>query len=266
MGDAGFVYVASRNPLYYAMAVVSCESLKMFFPDCHVTLFTHDQWVDEHSVIFDNVVTGIPWDTRSKMWCMARTPYDTTVYLDADSIVLHRDIREIFDLLEDNDFGYIKPIPTHARNPKWAYIDKKQTVIPSLDGSFLLYKKSKPVVHFLESWYNYYHEQKKVKTWPHKFAHREWKNFDMFTMWAMLESDEVNHPSAYKKEYEIFRKLKRKQLDNRYNSAWFIKAEHLSAPLCIGQIDMGSYKKSFGELYHRCLVMKRGKDGVTEFS
>ena len=54
----GYVYVASLNKDYYRAAKMSAESLKDFYPEANITLFTHEEWVtDEDYLIFNNIVT-----------------------------------------------------------------------------------------------------------------------------------------------------------------------------------------------------------------
>ena len=43
----GFLYVASKDKIFLTAARYSVTSLKDYWPESHVTLFTHEDWVKE---------------------------------------------------------------------------------------------------------------------------------------------------------------------------------------------------------------------------
>lgn len=97
----GFLYVASLSRCFHDHALASIISLKQFWPEAKVCLFTHHQWADEDrdrvGKYVDDLVTGIPAFIRTKLWALPRTPYDETCYIDADTYVVSEDIKYIFD-------------------------------------------------------------------------------------------------------------------------------------------------------------------------
>jgi len=104
MPNNGFLYVATRRKGYYRAARNSAISLKDYYPDAHITFFTHEEWVqpDDYE-IFDTVVTeNVPRDKRAKLWALDQTPYDLTTYMDCDMEVEHEDIQKIFDQIPDD--------------------------------------------------------------------------------------------------------------------------------------------------------------------
>lgn len=245
----GIIYVATVKPMYYGLAIASCKSLKQNYPECSVTLFTHEDWVDEHAEIFDHVITkDVPVHKRAKMWAMARTPYDRTMYIDVDSIVLNKDVKLIFDQIDDDiDFGFVENPPLCAANPKWAFIDKEMTEEALIDGSFMLYNKSDLMIEFLNAWFDEYKKQHVIRpeNWPYEFAHVEWDQFDMFTIWRMLFCDKNKFPSGYESKFERYRKLKIKQVDKRFNGVPFIPKKLLNGKRVIIQIPIPEYPKIF---------------------
>jgi len=184
--NSGYIYVASLNALYYELAILSAQSLKDLHPQAHVTLFTHDGFVDDRAVeLFDNIITNIPVHRRAKMWCMARTPYDMTFYNDCDSMIVHPDISKVFNDITDKIHMTKNLIYTVSRE-SLAYIDKQKTKTPYFHGAVAWYKKTDANVEFINEWWQAYVKQL-VNPWPHgDWADEIWKGFDMFTLWSML--------------------------------------------------------------------------------
>ena len=243
----GYIYVASKNSIYYGYAVLACRSLKQAHPEAHVTLFTHSDFVTKESAIFDNVITNIPVHERAKMWAMARTPYDVTVYIDVDSQVEHTDVSKLFDLLEDNDYLHTQNPPYTVSNFDFAYIDKDKTIVPPVNGSFLVYRKSPLMVEMLETWFSEYLKQRSIP-WNYDFASPHWQQFDMFTIWRLLFCQQDIHPAAYDSNFEKFRSLKGKLLNSRWNGSFSLRSQEYNGPIVITQIDSASYE-------HKCPVL-----------
>ena len=59
----GFLYVGSLSKVYYDAAVMSGESIKDYWPEANLTLFTHKKWVDDNpkfaiAVVIENGESG----------------------------------------------------------------------------------------------------------------------------------------------------------------------------------------------------------------
>lgn len=213
--ERGFIYVASRDPIYYLLAVNACNTMRDYFPNAHVTLFTHKEYLDDTCQVFDNVITDIPVHYRAKMWCMARTPYQKTIYIDADSVIMHKDIRTMHNFLDDADMFFCPVTPYTTANIKWAYMDKAMTIEPPYHGAICGFNKTDLTLDFTQTWFDKYVEQVSSPGWPYeKEHHKEWKIFDMFTLWRMT--------SARFPEFERFNQLKINKLPLRY----IITAQH----------------------------------------
>jgi len=93
----GYLYVASRYERYLTSAEYSAASLKNYHPNAHITLFTEERFYhDELHATFDDVIIhDVPNDSRAKLWALSRTPYDRTLYIDADSVIMHEDIASV---------------------------------------------------------------------------------------------------------------------------------------------------------------------------
>lgn len=234
LSDDGFIYVASRDRLFYELALLSCESLKSFSPKTHVTLFTHKNFVDDRCKIFDRVIVDIPIHYRAKMWCMARTPYQRTVYNDCDSLICHKDVSKIFNFLNECDLFCGSNLLYTVGNVKWAYIDKERKHLPIYHGSMWGYHKTNLIIDFMQTWFDEYVKQVS-NPWPYEENHyKEWQKFDMFTVWRMT--------SGLFEEFERFDKLNIKILSRRWNCTIQDSQKDLDGPPVIMQIDKMTWK------------------------
>lgn len=235
VSDAGFVYVASNDRLYYELALISCQTLKDYWPNSSVTLFTHEKFIDDRVRIFDKVYTNIPIHKRTKMWCMARTPYDRTIYNDCDSIIRHRDVKKMHSFLNECDMYFIKNIDYTVANIKWAYIDKAQTIEPPYHGALCGYHKTDLNLDFMQTWFDEYVKQT-TTPWPYgKDHYREWQQFDMFTLWRMT--------SGKFSEFDRFNDLNIIRIPRRFNSCLQDLPQDLEGPPVITQIDRDSWTR-----------------------
>lgn len=227
--ENGFIYVASRDRVYYELALISCESLKDYYPDSDVTLFTHKNFLDHRVNIFDRVITEIPIHTRAKMWCMARTPYQKTLYNDCDSIIRHKDIRKIHNFLEDCDMFFGSNVMHTVSNYKWGYIDKSRKILPKYHGSLCGFNKTDINIDFMQTWFEEYIKQY-CNPWEYGEEHfEEWKGFDMFTLWRMT-SGKFN-------EFNRFNDLIINNIPRRYNNTIHDLPEDYVGNPVITQID-----------------------------
>lgn len=183
----GFVYVASLSEAYYKAAVRSAISLRDHFPEANITLFTHKTFFKEcDRKLFDQIVLNIPVHNRAKMWGMARSPYDKTLYLDSDTEIRSDRIKDVFDIL-DKDIMFTKIIP-HVSSTR--YIDEHNNL--EYHGGVILYNNRSLTVDLIRNWYDNYFEQINIKDWNNsKYAQYNYKMqpWDQFTIWYLLRQD-----------------------------------------------------------------------------
>lgn len=191
----GFIYIASVSKLFYKMAAHSAESLRDFYPDANITLFTHEKFLDNKQNLFNNVVTNIPIHTRAKMWGMARSPYDRTLYIDSDTEIWSDEIKNVHLVLDQCDLFFSHTPIYSAGNIKWIYVDKEHSKRLELQGGVCGFKKSELTIDFLQTWYDEYCKQQAFP-WPYLEYHPELKPWDMFTLWKL-----TNEP-YYKEKYK----------------------------------------------------------------
>lgn len=177
----GFVIVASCKHFYYNMAILCAESLKDYYPEAHVTLFTHEEWVCPLADIFDKVVTGIPNHKRAKLWALSKTDYDNVMYLDADCEIMHEDIAKVFDTLGDDDIKTMK-----TRDYCSAVTNFPAGRLDHHMGVFA-YKNTPEVKELFDQWYEFYFRQQ--IEWDldrNLYPPEKLRPWDIFTFWRLL--------------------------------------------------------------------------------
>lgn len=190
----GIIIVATNKISYYDKACYLAGTIKDFAPDFHITLFTEKIFLDSKSKIFDNIIIDIPnknfrVDRRTKMWCMANSPYDTTLYLDADMEVVHEDFCNVFDQIKDSDLLWTKI--TEDREYAFAFV-KAGSVNLLYHGGICLYKSS--AKKFMMDWYKLWVKQANFEWWPEKSdSYSDYpiylRDFDQFTLWWLLNKE-----------------------------------------------------------------------------
>ena len=191
----GFVYVASQSRAFYKAAVNSAISLRDFYPEANITLFTHPEFMEDRDHrFFNNIHLDIPYNIRSKMFGMSRTPYEKTLYLDADTEIRSDKIKNVFDILSDNDIMFTKILPHVSKD---ADIDAKYKL--EYHGGIILYNNNKLTLELMSSWYKLYQYQRKCVWKDSIFSSfsKKMSPWDQFTMWYLLFKDtyfsEIKH-------------------------------------------------------------------------
>ena len=181
MKSNGFVYVASLKTAFYEAALHSAQSLLDFYPEAKITLFTHESWVcDDAREIFDQIITdGVPNHHRAKLWALSKSPYDTTLYIDCDTLIQSEEISEVFDLLHNKDILFTRNRPYNAKITKLS--DTEEMIYHC--GLFLY--DTEKTKDLMDSWYSSYLEQMEPE-WDHSPYPKYVKPWDTFTMWNLL--------------------------------------------------------------------------------
>jgi len=182
----GFLYVASQSSAFYKAAVYSAMSLRDYYPEANITLFTHADFVQESDrKFFDKIETGIPIHKRAKMYAMARTPYDKTFYIDADTEIRSENIKKVFDNLGNNDIMFTKII---AKVSKDRLVNSKNNL--EYHGGVVLYNSNKITIQLMQDWYDTYLIQDTCQWNKSQFAeyNPKMKPWDQFTLWYLLNT------------------------------------------------------------------------------
>lgn len=191
MKNNGIVIVATNLHRYYQSAHLLAESIKDYCPDFNVTLFTEDQWLDRRVKVFDNVVTDIPKhedsvvNKRTKMWGMGNSPYETTLYLDADMEVLSEEFSTVFDQIKDNDMLWTEI----TKEREYAFVGREfGEVTFKFHGGVCLFKDTaKP---FMRDWYDLWVKQATNEWWPiGNYPKKSLQGFDQFSLWWLINKE-----------------------------------------------------------------------------
>ena len=227
--DKGFIYVASLNPMYYEFSLLSAQSLRDYHSEANITLFTHQDFVDERAEkLFDEIRVGIPHSPRAKMWCMARTPYDVTLYNDVDSYIRRRKIRKVFDQLGQNDMMFGTNLLYTVAKEELCYADKNHEHEITHHGSLCLYHKTDLNLDFHQTWYDEYMKQL-TTPWEHDWADSVWKKYDMHTLWRLINNFDSN--------FDKFEKINIGLLGRHWNNTFVDRKQDLKEPPVITQLN-----------------------------
>jgi hypothetical protein len=179
----GFIIVVSQFYEYYEAAHMLIDSLLDFMPEANIALFAHNEWTKDDPRC-DNLymVHDCPSHVRAKLWALSKTPFDKTVYLDADTCVMHEDVSKMFDFDSDLIFTNIRP-----------YAGKIAKFIGGemvLHGGVFGYKSTPKVFAFMDRWWELYCEQRNGTWWPKGIAPKnKLITWDQLTLWWLTENE-----------------------------------------------------------------------------
>lgn len=184
----GFLIVASMSKAYYDAAILLAISIHDFYPDAKIAFFTHPEFMrDQDRYLFDYINLDIPKDIRAKLWALDKTPYDITLYMDADTEVQHDDFVTVFDQLGKNDILFTRVRLYSGRVQYFTVGDSDKEFLPYHGGLFL-YRKTKNMLQFMREWYINYKKQR-TSPWPYPEYPEVLKPWDQFTIYRMLREE-----------------------------------------------------------------------------
>lgn len=188
--NKGFIYVASKQRWFYNMACQSALSLKDCVPDAHITLYTHNDFIDKKSNIFDNIITEIPVHERTKMWACAKTPYEKTVYLDSDTFVHSDEIMDLFNYADEYDLSFVNLEKEVPGNVQWAFADKDLKLQFKYHGGLFVFRNKSLVLDFMSTWFTEYDKQ--VNNWNFPQYNPNNRKWDMLTLWRLFNEEQFS--------------------------------------------------------------------------
>lgn len=146
----GAVYIITQNPRYVDMLLTSAASLKKAMPDLPIMAFSQ---FPVESPLFESVVRVEPsqdgFYDKSKL--IRDSPYERTLFIDADTIVLEP-VLELFTLLDHFDCA-----ATHEEyvNTDWHNRYPRPDIpssFPEFNTGVVMLKRSGRVEQLLETW------------------------------------------------------------------------------------------------------------------
>lgn len=195
----GFLIVASKKKPFYISALHLIESIKDYCPDANVCFVVDQSISDDRVSVADHVLyTEKEGDYRAKLWGMWKSPYDKTLYLDADMECVHEDAISIFDQLQDNDLMFTELNKDRDIAFKNRYFPAGQF---DWNGGVCLYNSSSDLVtNFMHRWWELFTLQNSDQWWPTDPQTGNWdevsygdrnvnKWWDQFTLWYLLNKE-----------------------------------------------------------------------------
>lgn len=153
MPSRGVLYIViGDRPLYREGVIRSATSLKRAMPDMPTALVTDgtiEGPFDHHIAIAETDPAKIapgPFPCRAKIIGMKQTPFEHTLYLDADTAVL-ADLSEVFELLDGFDAAL-----THAQGRVAHALDDVPGSFPEFNCGVIAYRDNPLVRSFLDEW------------------------------------------------------------------------------------------------------------------
>lgn len=191
----GFVVVASRNQNFYTYAINLMESIRDYYEDAQITFVTEPRFLDGREDVADTLIECDD-HYRAKLWGMAQTPYDITMYVDADMECEHEDIIKVWDEMKDYDMVFHEL--TEERQKYYTIFSfsyNNKQVDYRLCGGVCLYRSGNPLVReFMNDWFELYHKQYNKLWRPEGFDKEQWdkglRHFDQTTLWWLTEQEE----------------------------------------------------------------------------
>jgi len=144
VANRGVLYVVVGSNEIYANAVVrSAISLRRVMPEIAVAIAS-DQRIDGP---FDEHISIEETDGfRAKILGMQQTPFQQTVFLDADTFVL-AGIGDVFDLLDGHDIAL-----AHAQGRVSLVLDDVPASFPEFNTGVIAFRNTPPVQSALDEW------------------------------------------------------------------------------------------------------------------
>ena len=187
MHNNGFIIVASLNKKFLTSAVYCANSLKDHWPEAQVTLFTESEWIEPHLYeSFNSIIGGAPNSKRAKLWALDKSPYDITVYLDADMEIMSSEINTIFDYMTDtSDILMTRIRPYNGKISKFPGGELVDHC------GFFMYNSKKHTQRFMTEWWNLYQKQESREwKWDTALYPEELRNWDQWTFWWLQNKTE----------------------------------------------------------------------------
>lgn len=183
----GYLVVASNKPNFYSSAINLIESIKDFDPVNPVCLVTEPRFIDKRAEVADQVI-HCDKHYRAKLWGMANSPYDVTMYVDADMECIHEDITTAFDQLGDADVMFTEL----TKEREYIYAEREFSTPEgparfTLCGAVCLYDRTNPLAkEFMDEWWELTRKQMGGEWWPEGYD-KSLRTWDQFSLWWLTE-------------------------------------------------------------------------------
>lgn len=158
----GYIYAATGKK-YVTLARRAARALRQVHPDAQIDLFTDEPLTDS---VFDQIHILDRATTRPKIEALARSRFDQTLYLDADTLVI-APIDDVFELLGKYEFLAAQG---RGSNMSLAYAPVSRQVphsFPMVNSGVVALKKCKNNEALLADWAESWHGREAGPDQPH---------------------------------------------------------------------------------------------------
>lgn len=150
----GVLYVAAGKG-FTEMALASAQSVKSHSSRLKTHLFTDQanissKWVDSVSHIENP-------HARSKIDYLSKSPFDNTLFLDADTRVV-KDISELFQLLDRFEIAIAHAQKRNHFPTTQSWKTQLPYAFPQMNSGVILYKKTEATLKLWQDWQKSYHK------------------------------------------------------------------------------------------------------------
>ena len=191
--DNGYLYAASKDIRYLTSAAYSCETLREQHPDAHVTLAIPKHFYDPFlEKYFDKILFSPDDNKRTKLWALSQTPYEKTLYIDADCVIKHPDIAHVHDLLGDHDI-----MLSRIRPYAGAFVYFPGGKLEDHCG-VMLYNNSDKTIEFMKQWWELWQKQESGEwKWDTELYPMDLKPWDQWSYWWLMNKTEYAIDRGY---------------------------------------------------------------------
>lgn len=184
----GFLLVATLDKCYLTAAIFLADSIKDYYPEAKICLFTEIDWIDDvPSNLFDEVVYDNFRHKRTKLYALDKSPWDVTCYLDCDMYCEHEDIATVFDQLsEGKDLAMTNIRPYNS----------KITEFPggelTLHCGMFVYRNTEKTQKFFKEWWSLFQKQETGEwQWDTELYPEELRNWDQWSFWWLQNKTDL---------------------------------------------------------------------------
>lgn len=138
--EKGVLYIAFGDK-YRKECAVSIRSLKILHPELPICVVTDDEWQEEPEpdlVLERKAILNL----GAKPTYMGDTPFEETLYLDTDTIVV-KEILKVFDLLKYYDIGI---------NFRSQFLRSENYFLPWCNSGVILFRRNKNIEETFKRW------------------------------------------------------------------------------------------------------------------
>lgn len=153
--DIGVLYIAVGKE-FVDMALDSAKSVKHFCPDLHIHLFSDRKIINNPCIDTCEIIDD--GHRRSKVDYISRSPFQRTLFLDADTKVVNC-ILPLFQLLDDFDIGLTHAHLRYSYQTNRSWNESIPYSFPQLNSGVILFKNSSNAIDLLLDWKTQFHLQ-----------------------------------------------------------------------------------------------------------